>query len=43
MIGTGLFLPTQTPALAKTHFKKAKKIKHRKHKANRRKADNFHR
>jgi hypothetical protein len=40
MIGAGLFLPTQIPAQAKTHFKasrgkKSKKFKHKKLKAHR--------
>ena len=51
MIGGGLLLPTQTPALAKTHyktkFKKSKKFKHNKknkgHKVNRKAANNVRR
>ena len=52
MIGAGLLLPTQTPALAKTHyktnakFKKSKKFKHKKvkgHKVKRRAANNVRR
>jgi hypothetical protein len=51
MIGAGLLLPTQTPALAKTHYKaskgkKAKKFKHKKvkgHKVKRKAANNVRR
>ena len=52
MIGAGLLLPTQTPALAKTHyktnakFKKSKKFKHKKvkgHKVKRKAANNVRR
>jgi hypothetical protein len=53
MIGAGLLLPTQTPALAKTHYKasrkgtKGKKFKHNKklkaHKVKRKAANNVRR
>jgi hypothetical protein len=52
MIGAGLLLPTQTPALAKTHykasrkFKKSKKFKRKKvkgHRVKRKAANNVRR